>query len=57
VQPAAPDSVRRTASYLVETHGRQEAEARAASVAEFYSGEQRAFWRRVLAEIRRTPEP
>jgi hypothetical protein len=56
VQPAASDSVRRTATWLVQTHGRQEAEARAATVAEFYSGEQRAFWRRVLEEVRRTPE-
>jgi hypothetical protein len=55
--PAATGSVQRTATWLVQTYGRLEAENRAAVVAEFYSGERRAFWQRVLAEVRRTPEP
>jgi hypothetical protein len=50
------DSVRRTATWLVQSYGRLEAENRAATVAEFYSGERRTFWHRVLAEVRRTPE-
>jgi hypothetical protein len=29
-----------------------DAESRAASVADFYSGEERAFWRRVLTAVR-----
>jgi hypothetical protein len=50
------DSARRTARWLVQTHGRLEAENRAAKVAEFYSGEQGAFWRRVLLNMRQEPE-
>jgi hypothetical protein len=51
------DSAERTADWLVQTYGRVEAESRALRVAEFYSGERRAFWRRVLDDVRRTPEP
>ena len=50
------DPARRTAGWLVQTYGRLEAENRARIVAEFYSGEQRAFWQRVLADVRQTPE-
>jgi len=50
------DPARRTARWLVETHGRLEAENRATKVAEFYSGSERAFWRRVLLNVRREPE-
>ena len=50
------DSARRTAQWLVQTHGRIEAENRAAKVAEFYSGEQGAFWHRVLLNVRQEPE-
>jgi hypothetical protein len=52
--PPAPDgeSARRTARWLVQTHGRVEAENRAAKAAEFYSGEQSAYWRRVLLSVR-----
>jgi len=50
------DSARRTARWLVQTHGRIEAEIRAAKVAEFYSGEQGAFWQRVLLNVRQEPE-
>jgi len=54
--PAAEnDSARRTARWLVQTHGRLEAENRAAKVAEFYRGEEGAFWRRVLLNVRREP--
>ncbi len=64
VAPSAPadeplgdaDAARRTASWLVRTHGRLEAENRALTVAEFYSGERQAFWQRVLADVRQTPE-
>jgi hypothetical protein len=54
--PGDPDPARRTASWLVRTYGRLEAENRALIVAEFYSGERRAFWQRVLADVRQTPE-
>ena len=58
--PAAPDTrvdrARRTARWLVQTHGRLEAENRAAKVAEFYGGEEGAFWRRVLLNVRQEPE-
>lgn len=47
-----PDPARRTASWLVQNYGRLEAENRALVVAEFYSGEQRAFWQRVVTEVR-----
>lgn len=58
VSAEAPmDSAERTADWLVQTYGRVEAESRALRVAEFYSGERRAFWRRVLDDVRRTPEP
>jgi hypothetical protein len=50
------DPARRTASWLVRTYGRLEAENRALIVAEFYSGERHAFWQRVLADVRQTPE-
>jgi len=50
------DPARRTASWLVRTYGRLEAENRALIVAEFYSGERYAFWQRVLADMRQTPE-
>jgi hypothetical protein len=53
---AEEDSARRTARWLIQTHGRLEAENRAAKVAEFYSGEQGAFWQRVLLNVRREPE-
>jgi hypothetical protein len=41
---------------LVQTHGRLEAENRAARVAEFYGGAEGAFWRRVLSNVRQQPE-
>lgn len=50
------DSARRTARWLVQTHGRVEAENRVARVAEFYSGAEGAFWRRVLLNVRQQPE-
>ena len=50
------DSARRTARWLVQTHGRVEAESRVTKVAEFYSGEQGAFWQRVLLNVRQAPE-
>ena len=55
--PAASDgdAAQRTARWMVETHGRVEAENRAARVAEFYTGEERAFWRRVLLNVRQEP--
>jgi outer membrane biosynthesis protein TonB len=55
--PAAADGdpAQRTARWMVETHGRIEAENRAARVAEFYTGEERAFWRRVLLNVRQEP--
>jgi predicted lipid-binding transport protein (Tim44 family) len=49
------DPARRTARWLVQTYGRLDAETRAARVAEFYSGEERAFWRRVLAGVQSEP--
>jgi hypothetical protein len=50
------DAALRTARWLVQTHGRIEAEDRVAKVAAFYSGERRAFWARVLLNVRRAPE-
>jgi type IV secretory pathway VirB10-like protein len=50
------ESARRTARWLVETHGRAEAESRVAKVAEFYGGAEGAFWRRVLVNVRQEPE-
>jgi hypothetical protein len=47
------DPALRTARWLVRTHGLVEAENRVTRVAEFYSGEQGAFWRRVLLNLRR----
>jgi hypothetical protein len=55
-EPASTDPAQRTARWLVDTYGRLEAENRAAVVAEFYTGEQAAFWRRVLANVRRSPD-
>jgi hypothetical protein len=46
------DSARRTARWLVRTHGLAEAENRVMKAAEFYSGTERQFWRRVLVELR-----
>jgi hypothetical protein len=60
--PATPeppidlDPATRTARWYLQTYGRVEAENRVAMVEEFYSGEQRAFWRRVLADVRQTRE-
>jgi hypothetical protein len=53
---ASEDPARRTASWLVQSYGRVEAENRAIVVAEFYSGERRAFWQRVLSEVRAIPD-
>jgi hypothetical protein len=50
------DPATRTARWYLQTYGRVEAENRVAMVQEFYSGEQRAFWRRVLADVRQTRE-
>jgi hypothetical protein len=50
------DSARRTARWLVQTHGQVEAENRVTRVAEFYSGAEGAFWRRVLLNVRQQPE-
>jgi hypothetical protein len=50
------DSARRMARWLVQTYGRAEAENRVTEVAEFYSGEEGAFWRRVLLNLRQEPE-
>jgi len=55
-EPLGHSDSARTASWLVRTYGRLEAENRAMIVAEFYSGERRAFWQRVLADMRQTPE-
>jgi hypothetical protein len=53
---ADDDPAQRTARWLVQTHGRAEAENRVTKVTEFYSGEQGAFWRRVLRNVRQEPE-
>ena len=50
------DAALRTARWLVQTHGRVEAEDRVAKVAEFYSGAEGAFWLRVLLNVRQAPE-
>ena len=50
------DSARRTARWLVRTHGPVEAENRVMKAAEFYSGPERQFWQRVLVELRQEPE-
>jgi hypothetical protein len=55
-EPLGGPDPARTASWLVRTYGRLEAENRALIVAEFYSGERYAFWQRVLANMRQTPE-
>jgi hypothetical protein len=51
--PAAGASRERmTAAWMVQEHGRQDAEKRARAVADFYgSSAEGAFWRRVLGEI------
>jgi hypothetical protein len=54
--PVELDPAARTARWYLQTYGRVEAENRVAMVEEFYSGEQRAFWRRVLADVRQTRE-
>jgi hypothetical protein len=54
--PVDLDPAARTARWYLQTYGRVEAENRVAMVEEFYSGEQRAFWRRVLADVRQTRE-
>jgi hypothetical protein len=54
--PVDLDPAARTARWYLQTYGRVEAENRVSMVQEFYSGEQRAFWRRVLADVRQTPE-
>jgi hypothetical protein len=54
--PAMPDSPsRRTASWLVETYGRDAAEERARAAAKFYQGDaaEAAHWREVLGHIAR----
>jgi hypothetical protein len=52
-RPAAGASRERmTAAWMVQEHGRQDAEKRARAVADFYgSSAEGAFWRRVLGEI------
>lgn len=55
VETEEPDPARRTARWLVQTYGRLDAESRAARVVDFYSGQERAFWRRVLAAVRSEP--
>ena len=45
------DPVRRTARWLVESYGPLEAESRALAAAEFYSSDEREFWRRVAAQV------
>jgi hypothetical protein len=56
LEPSDLDPATRTARWYLQTYGRVEAENRVAMVEEFYSGEQRAFWRRVLADVRQTRE-
>ena len=46
------DPARRTARWLVDTYGPLEAEGRALTVAEFYTGADREFWRRVAHHVR-----
>jgi len=54
---SASDAAQRTAHYLIQTHGRLEAENRAARVAEFYGGSaEGTFWRRVLRNVRQEPD-
>jgi hypothetical protein len=50
------DSALRTARWLIQTHGRLEAENLVAKVAEFYTGAEGAFWQRVLLNVRQEPE-
>jgi predicted lipid-binding transport protein (Tim44 family) len=46
------EPAQRTARYLVQTYGALDAETRALTAAEFYTGEDADFWRRVLAYVR-----
>jgi hypothetical protein len=49
--PGETDSAQRTARWLVETYGPLEAEGRALAAADFYTGADREFWRRVARHV------
>ena len=49
------DPARRTARWMIQTHGRLDAETKALAAAQFYSGSEGAFWRRVVRYVRAEP--
>jgi hypothetical protein len=46
------DPALRTARWMIRTYGPLDAEGKALAAAEFYSGEEGEFWRRVVAHVR-----
>jgi hypothetical protein len=62
VRPSAPreslspavevDPAMRTARWMIRTYGPLDAEGKALAAAEFYTGDEGAFWRRVVAHVR-----
>jgi hypothetical protein len=49
------DPALRTARWMIQTHGRLDAETKALAAAQFYSGSEGAFWRRVVRYVRAEP--
>ena len=53
LSPAADvDPALRTARWMIHAYGPLEAEGKALSAAEFYTGDDSAFWRRVVGYVR-----
>ena len=52
--PAAveTDPALRTARWMIRTYGRLDAETKALAASQFYTGGERAFWRRVVSHVR-----
>ena len=46
------DPALRTARWMLHTYGPLDAEAKALAAAQFYSGDEGEFWRRVVAHVR-----
>ena len=46
------DPALRTARWMIRTYGPLDAEGKALAAAEFYTGEEGEFWRRVVAHVR-----
>jgi len=52
LSPAEVDPAVRTARWMIRTYGPLDAEGKALAAAEFYTGDEGAFWRRVVAHVR-----